>query len=401
MEVTMKSRALLFGGLTIAALFGAAVRGDEPAKSATTDPVPSGKFQVLAQDWNHPVYAGQTLATFAALAHSNVLGVEVAAVEAPLRAQLDLKEGQGVVVTSAADDSAAAKAGLKQHDILVRIDDHPIASPEKFHELAGAQQGKKVVFHILRQGKAMEVGVTVPNTPVYDFADTFASYADFVSSRDNQYRIGVTLAQADDVLRSQLRLADGEGLVITDVVADGPAAKSGIRKHDVLVKLDGKRLTTVEACNAQIQELKDRKVAAVFYRGGKEMTEEIIPQLSATTEWTYPYRTNINTNLNTAKWFNVLSQSVLSDEGHVSHDVRWFADANGVNTKVLAPATNPVHQLRATEPGVTKQIAELKRQLEAMHKSLAALETAVQNANPPQQPEQKPQEKGTTDKPQP
>ena len=92
----------------------------------------------------------------------------------------------------------------------------------------------------------------------------------------------MTLAQADDALRSQLRLAQGEGLVVTEVVADSPAAKAGLKQHDVLTQLDGKRLTTVEACNAQIQEIKDRKVTATLSAGARNPTVELSPQLSAT-----------------------------------------------------------------------------------------------------------------------
>lgn len=78
------------------------------------------------------------------------------------------------------------------------------------------------------------------------------------------YRVGVTLSDADDTLRSQLKLADGEGLIVTDVVPDGPAAAAGIQKHDVLIKLDGKRISTIEKINAQIQELKDRPATLAF-----------------------------------------------------------------------------------------------------------------------------------------
>ena len=318
----MKSHTWLLFGFTVLALIGTAAWGQEPSASNQSKEQkeqipPAGTANSLAVDLANYVLPGQTLAAFTTVAHSNLLGMEVAAVEAPLRAHLDLKEGQGVVVTSAAEDSAAAKAGLKPYDIVVRIDDQPIASPEKFHELAGSQQGKKVVFHILRQGKAMEVGVTMPNTPVYQLANDFAPYAHFVTSTDNQYRIGVTMAPADDVLRSQLRLAEGEGLVITEVVGDGPAAKAGLRPHDVLVKLDGKRLTTVEACNAQIQEVKDRKVAAVYFRGGKGVSVEIAPQLSATHEWrTFPHRININTMPTDGRWLNTLNQNVW-----VLHDI--------------------------------------------------------------------------------
>src|SRR5262249_22237534 len=98
---------------------------------------------------------------------------------------------------------------------------------------------------------------------------------------EQHYRIGVTLSEADEPLRSQLRLAAGEGLVVTDVVKDSPAAGAGIQKNDVLIKLDGKRLTSVDAINKQVQEIKDRKVAVALIRAGNEIVCEVTPRLTS------------------------------------------------------------------------------------------------------------------------
>ena len=54
---------------------------------------------------------------------------------------------------------------------------------------------------------------------------------------NDRYRIGVTLSEADDTLRSHLKLAASEGLVVTEVVNDSPAAKMGVKLHDVLTEV--------------------------------------------------------------------------------------------------------------------------------------------------------------------
>src|SRR5262245_55998496 len=90
-------------------------------------------------------------------AHGNPLGVEVAPAEATLRAQLGVEEGVGVVVTGVANEKDAAKLGLKPHDIVLKFDDRPVTSPEKFHELVGSEQGKTIRLHLLRQGKPVDV----------------------------------------------------------------------------------------------------------------------------------------------------------------------------------------------------------------------------------------------------
>src|SRR5206468_5253308 len=95
---------------------------------------------------------------------------------------------------------------------------------------------------------------------------------------EESYRIGVTLSGTDEALRAQLRLAEGEGLVVTQLVPDGAAAVSGVQRLDVLIVLDGKRLTTVEAINSQIREIKDKTVELRLLRGGKELALTIAPR---------------------------------------------------------------------------------------------------------------------------
>jgi S1-C subfamily serine protease len=59
-------------------------------------------------------------------------------------------------------------------------------------------------------------------------------------SQSSRLWIGVTVAPADDTLRSQLRLPAKRGLVVTKVESDAPAAKAGLLVSDVLVEFGGK-----------------------------------------------------------------------------------------------------------------------------------------------------------------
>jgi membrane-associated protease RseP (regulator of RpoE activity) len=370
--------------VTLCALFASVACADEPPAAKKT--APTGHAQTI-QSSSAEVAAGQVLATyetdlnrwavsvnegqplnFVTTTHGNLLGVEVATVEAPLRAHLDLKEKQGVIVADVPDNSEAAKAGLKQHDVLVRLNEDIIEGSERFNELIAAQQGEEVKFHIVRKGKPTTVTATLPNTPVYQLVTSFTNQGLWYDVSDNQYRIGVTLAQADDALRSQLRLAQGEGLVVTEVVAESPAAKAGLKQHDVLTQLDAKRLTTVEACDSQIQEIKDRKVMATFVRGGKESSVELSPQLSTTSSARYvPMLGNVNVSPHLQS-----SNTVLLTDGSVTNpSVLWYA-GTGLRGFTFGNTSN------AAPPNAQEQIAQIKQQLSAMQQSLAALEAALQ-----------------------
>lgn len=277
-------------------------------------------------------------------AHGNPLGVEVAPAEAALRAQLGVEEGVGVVVTGVANDKDAEKLGLKPHDIVLKFDERPVTSPEKFHELVGSEQGKTIRLHLLRQGKPVDVSVPIPKTPIYGLYRSVKK-----GEAEKRYRIGVGLAEADDTLRSQLKLASGEGLVVTNLVPDGPAAKAGIREHDVLIKLDNKRLSTVDGVNEQIQEIKDRAATLVYLRGGQEMSCVVGAQLSS----------DFTPQLKVQSADSVLRGWVRQRESpHPEAEIRWST------TKTAATTSD--------------QLTELKKQLEQLQKTLQSLEASLQ-----------------------
>jgi hypothetical protein len=63
-------------------------------------------------------------------------------------------------------------------------------------------------------------------------------------------------------------------LLVTQVSADSPAAKAGVKKNDVLIELAGQSLVHPAQLRKLVQARKvGDKVKLVFYRGGKKQTE--------------------------------------------------------------------------------------------------------------------------------
>ena len=64
---------------------------------------------------------------------------------------------------------------------------------------------------------------------------------------------GLVTSRAPDVLREQLALERGCGLVVETVAPGTPAAKAGLKRHDVLVALDGQLLLLPEQLSALLE----------------------------------------------------------------------------------------------------------------------------------------------------
>ena len=295
---------------------------------------------------------------------ANALGVEAAPLEAALRSHLNVDEKSGIVLSSVPEGSDGAKAGLKPHDVVLRVSDQSVSEPAKFNELLGGLQGKTAKLDLLRQGKALTVEVAVPNLPqARAVFHPLALDLDRLAW-DDRYRIGVTLSDADDTLRSHLKLAAGEGLVVTEVVDGSPAAKMGVKQNDVLTELDGKRLTTVDAINAQIQEIKEKTVLLKLLRSGQEVTCQIAPKKSSE-----PVQ-------------GVWSELVLVDE-QARHPaiVRWLTAGNVTQE----PAPTAAAELAALK----KQLAELGKTVEKLEAVISPPAPPAEEKKPDAQPEKK------------
>ncbi len=104
------------------------------------------------------VVAGQEEAA----AKVTFLGVVTSAVPELLQHQLDLPEGNGLVVEHVAKDSPAAKAGLERHDILHKLNDQILVNAEQLRTLIrGAKVGDTITLAIIRQAKPMTLKATL------------------------------------------------------------------------------------------------------------------------------------------------------------------------------------------------------------------------------------------------
>jgi Arc/MetJ family transcription regulator len=99
--------------------------------------------------------------------HREATWLGVAVEEAPdvLAAQLGLDPGVGLVVTYVATNSPAAKAGLKENDVLVEFDGQPLVHPAQLRKLVQVRkEGDIVKLTFYRTGKKQPVSATLAKT---------------------------------------------------------------------------------------------------------------------------------------------------------------------------------------------------------------------------------------------
>ncbi|HMK49282.1 MAG TPA: DegQ family serine endoprotease [Thermodesulfovibrionales bacterium] len=88
--------------------------------------------------------------------------------------------------------------------------------------------------------------------------------------------IGVSIQPMTPDLAKQFNLKDGEGILVGDVVEDGPAAKAGIERGDVITEFDGKQIREVTVLRNMVAGTAPGKIVKVgLIRDGKPKNLEI------------------------------------------------------------------------------------------------------------------------------
>ncbi|HWB00857.1 MAG TPA: PDZ domain-containing protein [Pirellulales bacterium] len=89
--------------------------------------------------------------------------------------------------------------------------------------------------------------------------------------------IGVECDRVDDALRAQLNLAPDMGLLVLEVIPEGPAGKAGVVRHDILLTANGKKLGEVRDLVATVASFDGKPLRVELLRGGKPQVVDMTP----------------------------------------------------------------------------------------------------------------------------
>jgi type II secretory pathway component PulC len=88
--------------------------------------------------------------------------------------------------------------------------------------------------------------------------------------------LGIQPEELSDELRSQLDIEEGVGLLVTDVREGSPALQAGLKKNDILLKIDGKPVKGEETLAKFMKSAKvGQEATLTVLRKGKEQTLKV------------------------------------------------------------------------------------------------------------------------------
>lgn len=271
-------------------------------------------LSALAQEKAAEVWA-QEPKMFASVSDegSGWLGVEIGEVTADKAKDLKLSDVRGVEVIDVEPDSPAAKAGLKEHDVITKYDGQSVEGTVQFRRLVRETPvGRNISLAISRNGATQNVSVELGNRSALmekkmkgkmrDFDGVYALAApnfdfhmdgpEIFSVMDGRTpSLGISAEDLSGQLGAYFGAPEGGGILVREVRAGTSADKAGLKAGDVIIKIDSKPVTSLGELRQQLRNKSDEKsVSLGILRKGSEMSVSIAIEKPQPMESTHMMR---------------------------------------------------------------------------------------------------------------
>ena len=183
-----------------------------------------------------------------------LLGIKGTEMSADIAKAFNLDVQRGAFVSEVLPGSGSAKAGVKAGDIITSLNGKPLNSfAELRSRIATTEPGTKVKLGLLRNGKPLEVEVTL------DTSTSSSASAEMITPALE----GATLSDG--------QLKDGgKGIKIDEVVKGSPAAQAGLQKDDVIIGVNRDRVNSIAEMR-KVLAAKPAIIALQIVRGNESI----------------------------------------------------------------------------------------------------------------------------------
>ncbi len=190
------------------------------------------------------------------------IGVQIQPVSADIADSLGLKKAEGALVAEPQTDGPAAKAGIQSGDVIISVNDQPVKDARDLAKKIGALPPNTTVrLGIISKGAEKTVTLTLGELPREQRQANRTEPKEEGTGTTQLPRLGLSLAPANKVDG-----AGSEGVVITQVDPDGPAAAQGFRTGDVILDVGGKRVGSPDEVRKAIADARTGGKRTVLLR---------------------------------------------------------------------------------------------------------------------------------------
>jgi|tagenome__1003787_1003787.scaffolds.fasta_scaffold20948103_1 serine protease Do len=215
-----------------------------------------------------------------------LLGVQIQPVTDEIASSLSLGSATGALVAQVEPNSAAAKAGVQEGDVIKSVDGKDVTTIRDLtRTVASFAPGSSVKLGLVRDGKEQTVSAKLGD---YSKIGKQAKADDEDSNKGDDGKakpgaFGFSLAPLSPETRQQLGLKDNvKGALIAAVESGSPAEDQGLRAGDVIQQVGRDSVDGPKDAAAKLKDAKDgqKPVLMKVYREGATRFVAVSPRAS-------------------------------------------------------------------------------------------------------------------------
>ena len=196
------------------------------------------------------------------------LGIGIQPLSTDIAAGLGLPKDKGEIVASVEPSGPAARAGIRQGDVVVRINNSDVTFDNTLsYIVANTPVGTTVPIELIRSGQRKTLNATVAQRPAESIVQARAGLAPEDEDAPNAAKdagteaakasLGITLQPLTAQLRQSLRLPETvQGVVIAGINPGSDAATNGLQRGDVILQINQRPTTTPAEAAAAVDAAK-------------------------------------------------------------------------------------------------------------------------------------------------
>jgi serine protease Do len=189
------------------------------------------------------------------------IGVQIQPVTADIADSLGMKQAHGALVAEPQENSPAAKAGIKSGDVIVSLNGEAIPDARTLaRRISSMPPGTAVKIGVFRGGSEQILSMVLGELPKERQASLDTNKQREPSGSDVP-SLGLSLAPA-----AQVNGAGDQGVVVTQVDADGAAAAHGVKTGDVILDVGGKSVSAPADVSRALKDAKSGGRRTVLMR---------------------------------------------------------------------------------------------------------------------------------------
>ena len=208
------------------------------------------------------------------------LGVRIQPLNDDLADSLGLERNKGEFIQAVEPDGAAAKAGIKAGDVIVKVDGKEVSKDQTLSYLiANIEPGSRVPVELIRNGRKTTVTATVAKRPTED--ELAQSFSQDNSDDDNPFNnppaqqeqgyieksLGLSVTELTPQIARQLGASDStKGVVVVAVDPSSDAGQKGFSRGFIILNANGRDVASEADLEAAIKAAKADDRSAVLLR---------------------------------------------------------------------------------------------------------------------------------------